>query len=135
MIISDNEPPEIVSQLLGIVPHRTHTKGEMSVSRTSGSLITQPKNLWCVRTETIVSNQEGIKKHIQQLKSLLQSKIDLIANYKNQNRFEMIFWIWIETEDAGIGLELTGEELEFINKISHTVHVSLLTNQDIGKDV
>jgi hypothetical protein len=118
-----------ITRLINIKPSRSFEKGETKVSQHSGSTITRPHNLWAISTKNIVT-EKGLAFHIDHLKFILSEKMDLLESLKNQPNLEMVFWIWIETDDAGIGFDITDNDLAFIRKIANTTHFSIVTNKE-----
>lgn len=119
---------EIITKQLGIKPERTHHKGEEYVSKHSGSVVTRYNNLWAIKSKEIINNnEEKISSHIEFFRSILYSKKNVLKQYKEDKYTEVSFWIWIETDNAGIGIDLEEDELIFINDISNRVHLSFLT--------
>jgi len=128
-IVSNEVEPEILTKELNIVPEKSFIKGELSVSKRSGSLITRPHNLWRIESPTTESEKETISHHIEYLKSILLAKIDILKKYKEDSRFELSFWIWVETDNAGIGLDLDENDLAFVGQIANRIHFSVITRE------
>lgn len=126
-IISDVVSPDVITEELNIFPERSFRKGAKSVSRYSGSTITRPHNLWALQSMPIETYEETIKPHLDYLKSMFQLKLEVLKKYKNDSRFEVSFWIWIQTDNSGIGFDLDEEHLDFLNAITNRIHFSLLT--------
>jgi hypothetical protein len=130
--ISSNEiTPEIISKELGITPTRFFHKGDLVTSKHSHTVAERQNNLWALRSPDIISEKESITPHINFIKSILQNKMELLEGYKNDTRTNLTFWIWIETEDAGYGFDLSDEEITFLNRISNRVSISFITNEKI----
>jgi len=130
IITSKDVEPEQITQTLGIEPLRSFKKGETFISKHSGSKIVRPHNLWAISSEKIEANNEKIDKHIQFFQELLSHKIESIREVKNNKEIDIAFWIWIETDNAGIGLDITSTQLEFISKVSNRTHIALITDID-----
>lgn len=130
-IISDEITPENITRELDVIPKRSFIKGEKEVSKHSGSIIIKPHNLWAFESKKITLQIETISPHIAYFKSVFQSKIDYLKKYKENNLFEIFFGIYIETDNAGIGLDLNEDELTFINSISNRIHFSVVCNDNI----
>ena len=129
-IVSHEVSPNLITEELNIVPERTFKKGEQSVSKHSGSIITKPHNLWALKSKSSELEEENISHHIEYFKSAFLSKMGILKKYKEDTQFEVTFWIWIETDNAGIGLDLNEIEIAFLNSISNRVHFSLLTKAE-----
>lgn len=128
-IVSDEFDPDLITKELNIEPTRSFKKGEQSISKHSGSIITKPHNLWALKSKSLKSEEETIKPHIDYLKSLLQPKLEVLKRYKRDSRFEVSIWIWLETNNLGIGLDLDEEQLDFLGAISNRMHFSLITKK------
>jgi hypothetical protein len=127
-IVSNEKSLDLVTKELDISPDRFFKKGEQTISKNSGSIITKPHNLWAIRSKLISSIEESISPHIKYLQSILLSKLQVLKKYKNDPAIEVCFWIWVETDNAGIGFDLSDTEMGFINDISNKVHFSIMTN-------
>jgi hypothetical protein len=128
-IISDEFDPDLITQELNIEPSRSFKKDDQSVSKHSGSIITKPHNLWALKSKSFESEEETIKPHIDYLRSVLQPKLDVLKRYKGDSRFAVSIWIWLETNNSGIGLELDEDQLDFLGAISNSIHFSLITKK------
>ena len=126
-IVSNEIISDFITTELNITPDRSFKKGDQVVSKHSGSIITKPHNLWAIRSMSSELEDETISHHIEYFMSVFLLKTDILKKYKNDNRFDVTFWIWIETDNAGIGLDLNEIELSFLNSISNRIHFSLLT--------
>jgi hypothetical protein len=130
--ISSNEiAPEIISKELNITPTRFFCIGDKTSSKHSPTVGVRTNNLWAIRSPDIISEKESITPHINFFKSILQSKIDILERYKKELRMELAFWIWIETEDAGYGFDLSDKEIAFLNSISNRLSISFITKGKI----
>lgn len=126
-IVSIDISPDVITEELNVVPERYFKKGEQSISKHSGSIITRPHNLWALKSKTSELEEETISHHIEYFKSTFSSNIEVLKKYKDDTRFEITFWIWVETDNAGIGLDLNQNEITFLNSISNRIHFSLIT--------
>lgn len=127
-ITSSDISPDIITKELGITPDKTYKKGEQTVSKHSGSIITKPHNVWSIGSKPTSLDKENMDHHIDYLKSILEPKTEILKKYKEDDRFELSFYIWIETDNAGIGFDLFAYEIDFLNSISNRIHFSLITN-------
>ena len=127
IITSPDIDLDTISGELGIFPDRSFRKGDLVTSKHSPRVGREPYSLWALKSEPSELEEETIGHHIEFLKSTLLPKIDILKRYKEDDRFSVSFWIWIETDDSGIGLELNESEMSFLNSISNWVHFSLLT--------
>lgn len=128
VIVSDEVSPDDITHDLGVIPTRFFTKGEQAVSKYSDSIMIKPHNLWALQSTPTVLKKEKISHHVEYLKSVFLDKINLLKKYKEDKRLDVTFWIWIETDDAGIGFSLQEHELEFINTVSNRVTFSVISN-------
>lgn len=130
-ITSEEVIPETITDKLNITPDRYFYKGEKSVSKHSGSIITKPHNLWAIKSKTVISEEETIRQHIEYFKTILSPRGHVLNSFKNDSRFEISFWIWVETDNAGIGFELSEDEIQFLSSICNRIHFSVITNENI----
>jgi hypothetical protein len=135
-ITSQEVDPKTISMLLNIEPFSEYSKGETFSSKPTGFVAKRFQNLWAIKSETIISESEDLSPHILYFRSLLENKLNILSGLKNDPRYDISFWIWIETENAGIGIDLSNEDIALINSISNRVHISIITNvnQELGKD-
>lgn len=127
--------PEVITNKLNITPSIYFKKGDTYISKHSGSVIERPHNLWEIRSETTIIEEESISHHIEYFKSLFKGKEELLKGFKNDPACEDVgFLIWVETNDAGIWLDISDSELLFLHSISNGVSMSMLANKSIKKD-
>jgi len=129
-IVSDEVDPDAITEELNIFPDRSFRKGEQYVSKHSGSIGTKFQNLWALTSKTTELEEETISHHIEYFKSIFSSKMSSLKKHKEDSRFVVTFWIWIESDFAGIGLDLTDNELDFISSLSNSVHFSVIVKQN-----
>lgn len=130
-IISDEVNPDLITDELNISPIRSFKKGEITTSKHSTRTGRKPHNLWAIKSESFDTEEESISQHIEYFKSILLPRIDILKKYKEDPRFEISFWIWIETDNAGIGIELNEDEISFLNSFSNRIHFSFITKNEI----
>ncbi len=130
-IVSDTISPEQLTKQLSVNPHRTFSKGDTYKSKHSGSLITRPHNLWAVSSKATISEEQDITPHVLRLKSHLECSIDKLKELKKDDDVELTLWLWFETEDAGIGIDILEPELSFINSITNRIHFSVVADTEI----
>lgn len=130
-IISNEIKPESITQKLNIIPDRFFQKGEQTISKSSGSIITKQHNLWAIKSRTTKNELETISHHIKYLMLIMLPVRELFIQYKENINCEVSFWIWIETDNAGFGLELNEEELGFLNDFSNRIHISFISNESL----
>ena len=126
IITSDSVSPDEISRELGIVPHRQFNKGDEFTSKHSPRIGKKSHNLWAVRSESILSNDEDVNGHIEYLKMLLKEKQEVLKEYKRNAALIVVVWFWIETQ-------LTEKDLSFINYVANSVRFSIITNTDISE--
>lgn len=128
IIASNDLIPDSITKELNINPTRTYKKGDKSISEASGTIITKQCGLWAISSEaTKFKNNENIIHHINYLNAIIFPKIDILKRIKKDNNFETTFWVWVETDNAGIGIEIDDKSLDFINAISNKLRFSLIT--------
>lgn len=127
VIVSKEISPEIISEELDIPFSRGFRKGDQNVSEHSGSIIIKPHNLWALRSDAYESCEETISCHIDFFKSVLKRKLNILERFKNDTRYDITFFVWIETDNSGIGLSLDEDQITFINSFSNEIRLSLLT--------
>ncbi len=128
-ITSTEVEPDLITMELNIPPTRSFKKGEKTISKHSGSTITKPHHLWAIRSNSSQSEEETISPHIEFLKSIVGPQLEAFKRFKADPRFQVSFWVWIETDHAGIGFDLLEDELAFINAIANRIHFSMLTQE------
>jgi uncharacterized protein DUF4279 len=128
-IISDTVSPDEISKLLEITPDKSFKKGEKSISKHSGSVVTKPHNLWSIKSKPSELEKETISHHIEYFISILSPKKKIINKYKEDFRFDVGFWIRIETDNSGIGFDISEKEMSFLNGYSNNIHFSFITNK------
>ena len=135
IITSKDITPEMISHELDILPSRKYVKGAEFSSLHSVREGKRFQNLWAIKSETTISEEQGIASHISFFKTFLGSKLVILNRYKSDSRFELTFWIWVETENAGLGIELTEQESLFLNSISNSICFTFLTKSSIELSV
>jgi hypothetical protein len=133
-IVSQEVAPKTISKLLNIEPFNSYAKGDTFSSKHTGRVGKRFQNLWSIRSKTIISEREDLSSHILYFKSLLSNKMNVISELKNNSIYEISFWIWIETDNAGIGIDLSSEDIAFLHSISNRVHFSIITNHEIEEE-
>ena len=135
-IFSDEEvDPASISEELQLKPNRSCKKGDTYIGKKTGNIYgTSPRTVWAIDTEWTYHEEETISHHIEYFKSILLPKIDIIKKYKEDKCFDVNFWIFIDSECAGIGLDLKEEELKFFHSLSNWVHFSLICKNEIGDE-
>ncbi len=126
-ITSHEVDPKTISKLLDLEPFSSYSKGEIFSSKHTGYVAKRFQNYWAIKSETIISEKEDLSPHILYFKSLLENKLEILNQLKNNSLYDVSFWIWIETDNAGVGVDLSDVELSFINAISNRVHFSIIT--------
>ncbi len=134
-IKSDTVEPDAITKELNIIPSDTSfKKGDTWESKHDGTKHVRNSNIWRLETGFTLLEEETVNHHIKYFKSIFLPKVDILKRYKEDARFEVSFWIWIETDNAGIGLDLSEEELSFLNSISNRVHFSVICNNEINDE-
>lgn len=133
-VVSQEINPAVITEKLNITPDYFYCKGDLFQSKHSGRHGKRFQNLWAVKSKKTVAENEDIGPHLLYFRNLLKDKLNDVYELKNNPKCEVNFWIWIETENAGFGLDLTTEDLQFISSISNRVHISFLANQKIEEN-
>ena len=133
VIVSDTLNPDQLTNELGVSPSRSFYKGDTHQSRHSGSLITRTHNLWAVSSIKTLSEEQDIKAHILQLKSILEGCVYALKELKSNDNVELTLWIWFETEDSGIGIDILEPEISFIHEIANRLHFSVIADVEIAE--
>ena len=131
-IVSDTVEPNEISKELDLSPDWSFKKGEVFTSKYSHRIGYKPYNLWGIKTEWTILEEEGINHHIECLKRILIPQRDILKRYKEDNSFELSFSVWIETDDAGIALGLNESEMGFLTEYSNRVDFLLLVKESIS---
>jgi len=127
VIISNEVSPETISEELDIPFSRGFRKGDQNVSKHSGSVTVKPHNLWALKSDGHESDEETISCHINFFKLILDGKLNILQRFKNDVRYDISFFVWIETDNSGIGLSLDEDQITFINSFSNEIRLILLT--------
>jgi predicted ATP-dependent Lon-type protease len=122
------EPDEITKEL-GFEPNRFFKKGDIFTSKYSSRIGHKQWSLWTIDSAWTQLKEETVRHHIEYFKEILLPKVDILKRYKEDNRFELSFWISVKTDDAGFSLDLDESEMDFLNAFSNRVHFSLLTEE------
>jgi hypothetical protein len=127
-ITSNEVDPNTISKLLNIEPSNAYSKGDIFRSKHTETVGKRFQNLWSIKSETIISEKEDLSPHLLFFESLLKNKMEILSRFKNNPMYDVSFWIWIETDNAGVGIDLSDVEISFINSISNRVHFSIIAN-------
>ena len=128
-IKSDTIEPDIITKELGITPSdSSFKKGDSWMGKNTKKIYIRNSNIWRIETKWTVLEEETVSHHIEYLKTILMPKSNILKLYKEDDKYELSFWIWIETDDAGVGLDLKEEELSFLNLISNYIHFTVIGN-------
>ena len=130
MVLTQNKDCHIVTQELNIQPDRYHQKGEKTLNKFSPNPAIRQSGLWAI-SKISVTEGTCISEHIKHFQSILEDKIQAIEKLKQYYGFECVFYVLIETEDAGAGFDLDEAELSFINKISSRFTCSFVINEHL----
>lgn len=133
VITSDTVSPDAISGITGIKANRSFQKDTSFTSKTSGSKGIRRNNLWAIKSKDIITEEDDILMHIDYFKKLFEDKIEGIKKLKKESQTEICFWIWIESKEVGIGLDIPESELNFINSICSRLHFSFIGGCDKHK--
>lgn len=126
-VISESKPLDYISNDLGIKADRSFRKGDQSVSKHSGSIITKPHHLWAIKTDTTVLETESVSHHISSLQKRLTPAFSILTKFKMDKELNISFLLWLETDNAGIAFNIKADELAFISAISHQMNTTFLS--------
>lgn len=129
IITSENITPDEISKEIEQKAYRAYKKGDKFISMHSGTEGKRATNLWAIKSNEIISEKEDISPHINYFKKIIDDKIGYIKKLKSDSANEINFWIWIEADEAGIGLEILDSDLTFINSITNCLHISSLPHR------
>jgi len=130
VITSDTVVPNSITDITKIKPNRTFQKGDFFKSKRSGSEGIRKHNLWAVKSRDITTEEDNILMHIDYFKKLFEDKIEGIKKLKEESHSEISFWVWIESKEVGIGLDIPESELNFINSFCNRLHFSFIGSCD-----
>ena len=130
MIVTDDSSVDtsLITGTLGLNPSRIHKKGDTRVGTHTGLIGIRPRTVWAMDSEWTIREDETVSHHIEFFKSILLPKFDILKQYKDDNKFELSFWIWIQTDSSGIEISLSEDELAFLEKLANNVRFALLGN-------
>ena len=131
-ITSESVSSVEITNELNIVPQRQFNKGDEFTSKHTQRIGKRLQHLWAVKSKSTLSNDESVSAHIEYIGSLIKGKEEILRKYKKESGIEVSVWIWIKTDNAGIGFELSEKELFFLNDIANRIHFSVLTNTSIA---
>jgi Domain of unknown function (DUF4279) len=129
VIITHSKNSEIVTRELGIKPNRSFEKGDRTVSKFSSRTGTRPHGLWAISSKEFIGENIEVGEQMKFFQNLLKDKLDVIDKLKNYYKFDCIFTIAFETEDAGVSFDLNLEQLTFINRIASRFSCSFIARE------
>ena len=111
---------EEITEKLGVSPHRFFRKGVRGY------------NLWAVSSSERIFKYENVRPAIKELRKILGGKKRerALLELKNDKRCDVSMFIRVETDDAGIGMDVLEDEIAFLN-LMNWVHITCLPNQEI----
>ena len=123
---------EEITEKLGVSPHRFFRKGEEFSSRHSGTKGVRGYNLWAVSSSERIFKYENVRPAIKELRKILGGKKRerALLELKNDKRCDVSMFIRVETDDAGIGMDVLEDEIAFLN-LMNWVHITCLPNREI----
>ena len=132
VVITHDADSRIVTKELSIEPKRSFNKGDKVTSKYSSRVGPLPHGLWAIRSEPVISEELNVSDHIRYFQELLKGKARIIGRLKKTYKFDCIFSVCIETEDAGAGFDLNNLELSFITRISSRYSCAFLVKESLG---
>lgn len=119
---------DFLTKLLEVVPDSYYKKGDLFTSPSTKLVNKRFQHLWSLNSKEIISTEEDISAHIDYFKSLFFKKVKEIEQLKSNIEIDISFWIWIESENSGIGFDIVDTDLDFIKRISKRLNVSFVGN-------
>jgi len=129
IVITHDADCHIITNELGIEPTRCFNKGDKFTSKHSSRVGYKPHGLWAIQSEPIIGEEIDVSSHIRYFQKLLENRIEVIKKLKSQ--FQCVFTIDVETEDAGIGIDLNEAELAFITKIASRYSCKYISKETV----
>lgn len=126
VITSDFVTPVEITKMVGLEATRTYTKGDVFKSRSSGTEGKRSINLWAKKSDITLTDEENISIHIQYFRDILKNKIEIIRQLKRDTSNEISFWVWIDSDNSGVGVELSEKDLSFMNEIVNRLHFTVI---------
>ena len=108
----------IITKELNIEPNRCFNKGDKFTSKFSPRIGSKPYGLWEIQSIKKINKRKQFSDHLNYFQKLLGNKVETIKKFQNYYKFDCVFTVYIETDDAGYSFDLYKNELDFINKIS-----------------
>jgi len=130
IITSKNITPTEISEKTNLESYRAYTVGDIIKSKHSGTEGKRATNLWAIKSDTTVTEVEDVTTHINYFRSKFVNKTDIFKQLKKDEGNEISFWIWIEADEVGVGIEIPEKDLMFINEISNRLHFTFLPTKN-----
>lgn len=125
IITSEFLTPIQITKSINIEPTRSYTKGDVFQSKNSGSVGDRTRNLWALKSDTQLTNDDNISPHIQFFINLFADKTVILKEIRRSEGNDASFWVWIECNELGIGTEISNDELSFLSEIVNRVHLTV----------
>ena len=134
-IKTNDVEPSIITKELGIWPDISFIKGDSYASNFSKTIGYREWNLWTIESPWTTLDEETVSHHIKYFKEILLPHAEILKRYKQNNNFELSFFIMIRSYDAGFFLNLPEEEMSFLNKYANrtVVAVSIMSDNEVKK--
>lgn len=131
-VFTGEKNTNLVSKILGIQPTRQFNVGDVrAISSSSGKVGFATHGLWVLNSLSYVDSSHSIDKHIDALIQQIQPQIGSFLNLKNQYGFKFTFWIWMETDDAGIGDQISIENILAIGHLGADMRFSIICKKSL----
>jgi hypothetical protein len=92
----------------------------------------KPNNVWAFDSAQKGLPSDDLLPHIRFLKDVFKDKVKILRQLSEGSRSEVVLWIWMETEDAGVGMELPGEDIAFFGSLCNRINISVIASSHIG---
>lgn len=117
---------EEITEQLGIYPHRCYRKGDVFYSKTTGRNGKKIYNLWEVCSKSICLDSPDINVSLDELRGIFKEKYDILQNFKKDTRCDVSIWIWIETNELAMELNIKETNLCFLDLVNW-MHLSFIS--------
>lgn len=128
VITSDTVTPDLMTEMIEITPNRSFRKGDPFISARSGSKGIRRQNLWAIKSNEVSTEEDDILVHIDYFKKLFEGKSEIFRKLKKDSVNEISFWVWIESKEDGVGLDIPEAALNFIDNVCNRLHFSFIGN-------
>lgn len=130
-VITHDADCHIVTKELCLEPDRFFNKNDKIISKYSPNAGYCPHGLWAIKSESTIAEDIDISSHIAYFQNILANKLASIKRLKQYYKFECVFSMAIATDDAGVGIDFSESEMDFIRKISTRLSISFISKENL----